>query len=141
VVAIGPAGIVARAGVALPGEHIVGAALFFNRGQVNMLLARDARPWHGKARTIGPLPFAMVLAVTQDHLRLLEATGAANPLRLLRTVPVGDYRASARKRPIVVWLDLVTAESKWYLETKRWGVNRHNPAVVRLVLQRSRDRS
>lgn len=138
-VAIGPAGIVARAGAALPAERIDGAALFFNRGQVNKLLARHLRPWPARVQIIGPLPFAMVLAVTEHRLHLLEATGAANPLRLFKTVALGDYRAAARRRPAVVWLDVETHESTLRLETKRWGFNRHNPAVVRLVLQRSQD--
>lgn len=134
---VGPAGIVARAAVALPGEQLDGAALFFNRGQVNKLLARDVRPWPTGSPQIGPLPFAMVLAVTYERVHLLEATGAANPLRLFMTVRVGDYRAKARPRAVVIWLDIETEGSTLRIETKRWGANRHNPAVVRLVLERS----
>ncbi len=127
-----------RAAEQLPGEQIDGAALFYARGEVGKRMVRDAS--FGSTVLASPPegPIAMVVAVTPSAVHVLGSYGPNRPLVPMSVLPVGSYSASTGRRLAVIDLTLTTSDGRELaMETKRWGANRRNPAVVKLILDRA----
>jgi hypothetical protein len=135
---VGPQRMLERAAEALH-QRIDGAALFYARGEVNKRVLRDAT-WGSTVLAPAPHgPIAMVVAVTPTAVHVLGSNGPSHPLFPMTELPVESYRASSRRHLVVIELTLVPAAGPALsMETKRWGANRKNPAVVRLILERAR---
>jgi hypothetical protein len=130
--------MLARAADQLPAEQIDGAALFYAHGEVAKRMVRDASLGSTALAAAPDGPVAMVVAVTPSAVHVLGSYGPDRPLVPMTTLPVGTYRAASRKRLAVIELALTTREGQELaIETKRWGANRRNPAVVQLILDRA----
>ncbi|MFL6238344.1 MAG: hypothetical protein ACJ735_02460, partial [Actinomycetes bacterium] len=138
VVPVGPKAMLARARDQLPDEQINGAALFYARGEVAKRMLRDATLGSTVLAKAPEGAIAMVVAVTPVAVHVLGSYGPNKPLVPMSVLPVGSYLASARRRLAVVDLTITTSEGQELaVETKRWGANRGNPAVVKLILARA----
>ena len=137
-VTAGPQAMLDRAAQSVTDEPIDGAALFYARGEVAKRMIRDASLGSTVFAPAPSGPIAMVVAVTATAVHVLGSYGPDKPLAPLTVLPVGSYRAVTRKRWSVIELTLTGEDGQEIpIETKRWGANRKNPAVVRLILDRA----
>jgi hypothetical protein len=135
---VGPQAMLHRAAEQLPGEQIDGAALFYARGEVGKRVVRDANLGSTVLASPPDGPIAMVVAVTPSAVHVLGSYGPNRPLVPMSVLPVGSYSASSRRRLAVIDLTLNASDRKELaMETKRWGANRRNRAVVELILDRA----